>query len=232
MAKSKVEVPRLTQDELSQSLPQNYVYHSAAMIGIARRSYYEPDDREPPKNGITTIIMSVIALEGFMNELIHDAKTYIIASESRGRPVHENLKRYVTIMTIMDEKISIESKFLVASEILGGKIYEKGKPLYQNFHLLISLRNALVHTKPDGFTYTDEGEFKSNNDKLLKFLYGRKLIDRRDIPLGFTVGNKDIAKWAFNTAANMVRSIIEMCTRSDLRMMWEDDYLDEWQPIK
>jgi hypothetical protein len=107
-----------------------------------------------------------------------------------------------------DAHVSLKDKYFMAYWILCDKKLNRGAKLYQDFSLLIDIRNALVHLKPDKVSV------KNKIDKILKSLDNRKLLSKAFIPAYksgkrahwvFYISNSNVAEWACNTAASMIQ---------------------------
>ena len=84
---------------------------------------------------------------------------------------------------------------------------------YQDFADLIATRNALIHYKVlDKITFAEDGSAFMAEPKILKRLESKGILS--DIPAGLNVawiervGTPATARWACETAAAMVQSII------------------------
>jgi hypothetical protein len=92
-------------------------------------------------------MFSVVALEAFLNEA-----TELALDFSRHTPNSE--PHVVSVFAEFMEdaersRASLESKLILGNWILAGKRVEKGVQPHQDFSLLMSLRNDLVHFKPN-----------------------------------------------------------------------------------
>jgi hypothetical protein len=90
-----------------------------------------------------------------------------------------------------------------------------GELPYQDFALLISIRNALVHKKPEKFHYptdyeSSETEFEPH--KFIKRLAERKVIElppKTELPRWYAYIHKpEVARWSYNVAVQTVELII------------------------
>jgi hypothetical protein len=106
-----------------------------------------------------------------------------------------------------DAHTSLKDKYFLAHWLLCDKKLSRGTNLYQDFSLLIDIRNALVHLKPDKVSV------KNKIDNILKRLDDRNLLSKGLIPpyksdkrttWVFYISNSNAAKWACNTAVSMI----------------------------
>ena len=122
-------------------------------------------------------------------------------------------------------------KFLLAKVIFTGQAYDKGKPPYQDFKLLMDLRNDIVHLKP---TVNPKGEWSVQPPKSVKSLVSKGVLgksDTNDKSWFRLIGKPDAARWAYNATAEMVQSILKIVPegsfKRDLAIYGKD-----FQPIK
>lgn len=140
----------------------------------------------------STIVMSVAGLEAYINELFADYQ-------------HHYPKEYHTLIEEIWETIeeqSILEKYRIALALKGEKL-EAGGKLYQNTNILIKMRNALIHFKPE---WEDE---KKAHQKIDKDIAGRFkpspfLLNKR---LSFPQNcmSYSCAKWAVISSIEFVK---------------------------
>ena len=208
------------------------VYFSCEMAKIALRAFLEPDLEEPPRKGITTIVLSVEALHGTINEIIHDANLFIRGNQRMHIPVSDGIAHFVNVLHELGDNVPLETKLMLASELVGRSSYIRGKNPFNDLDFLIRIKSALIHARPDGFVYTDNVALGTNHDRLIRILLERNLIDDGENPFTSVVANKRISKWAFNTVCAMVRSIIEMFADAGMRATLEQKYLGTYTLIE
>ncbi|HEU5092351.1 MAG TPA: hypothetical protein VFT30_06675 [Nitrospira sp.] len=204
------------------------IYFSCEIARIAMRAYLEPDLEAPPRKGITTIVLSVESLHGTMNEIIHDANIFVKGNRDLNIPVHDGIIHYVNVLHELGDNVSLETKILLASELVGGSSYVRGKNPFNDLDFLIRIRSALIHARPDGFVYTDNVALSTNHDRLIRLLLERHLIDDGQNPFTSVVANKRISQWAFNTVSAMARSIVEIFSSAGMRATLEQRYLETY----
>jgi len=158
-------------------------------------------EMEIQPDAVTSVILSVAALEGFINELTEYSRWQNPEWGKWG--------------SILDEAEQIHSpiklKYLLTAYGLG-KSFDKGAPPYQDFELLIDLRNALVHPKQE--TRLKDNTFKTSKrmQKVLERVLGGAIYNTRfqhHQPGYNEICSTPIAKWACNTASKMIHAILE-----------------------
>ena len=119
---------------------------------------------------LTSIVFSVISLEAFLNEareVAHDIK------ENPSEP--EVVTAFSRLMEDAD-RLSLESKFILSNWLLTGKRADTGRPPYQDFSLLVNLRNALVHFDPNEPWNTFEEAAALRQKKIITSLESKNIL--------------------------------------------------------
>ncbi len=108
-----------------------------------------------------------------------------------------------TLQELGNSKESTKLKYILSKLIISGSTYDKGKIPYQDFDLLIKLRNNIIHCKPV--------ELTKEPPKFLTDLQSRKLVGEFiagvDSSWLSQVCTRQTARWACNTASNMILDI-------------------------
>lgn len=175
-----------------------------------------PDSRE----ALVSVVFSVAAMESFMNEI---GELAIRNPLSKLQVEPESVTTFGKVMkAIEDSNGQLGLKIIMASAVFRAKLFDKGANPYQDFMLLLELRNALVHKKPFeefGKFGNEKGELEIRKHPLiLKFRSKNILANFGDgIIADFTdwFSTRAVAKWSYNTAANMVQLIIDMVPDSE-----------------
>jgi hypothetical protein len=90
------------------------------------------------------VVFSVTALEAFINESI--ALTNMIPTSER----QDIVTAYATAMKeLEDRRESLAVKYHIGIIVWSGSTWSEGLQPYQDFRLLVTLRNALLHMRPD-----------------------------------------------------------------------------------
>jgi hypothetical protein len=188
-------------------------FETAVLFGVAQDA--AKSITAPPRDGgqqaaLISVVFSVVALEAFLNEA-----TELALDFSRRTPNSE--PHVVSVFAEFMEdaersRASLESKLILGNWILAGKRVERGIPPYQDFSLLMSLRNDLVHFKPNESVDTTA---TPERIKRLFDRFGSKniLADNVEpkLPQSWIVliQTKAVAEWSCRTAANMVLDFVE-----------------------
>lgn len=178
-----------------------------AKAAFERTATAESENTPGQNDAIVAILFSAATLEAWIAEI------GILASS----PTFSELSSQISacadlIAEIEDSRGSIRLKYLLAKNILTGKSYNKGESPYQEFRLLFSVRDALVHMKPERIAEKATSE-KSRTDKLVRALASKglciaKIPDTKSSWLS-KISTRAVARWSCNVAVDMVDSICD-----------------------
>ncbi|MDK8465898.1 hypothetical protein [Marinobacter sp. SS13-12] len=177
------------------------------LIDIAKSSLENSENS--PHDSLITIMFSSAALEVFINE------SYEIVHYLKGN--HEDLIKYAEMMKRMvKNRKSIECKYHSALLHLTGSSEHKGKQPYQNFKVLVSIRNFVLHNKPDTYVtqhqikYSPKSRGKDEHPKFVQHLVAAKVIKTNDFNCNSIdlLLRKSVALWAFTTVEAMIENLI------------------------
>jgi hypothetical protein len=155
-------------------------------------------------NALVSVAFSIITLEAFLNETIEIARN--AASLGTSNPI---VSLFVHVMNAM-ERSSLEDKFGAASVLLEGKPVDFGAAPYQDLSLLVSLRNELVHFKPNP-RITYRPNYQPVREKLLKQLKSKNILaEEVQYAEGwlFHVSTRALAEWACKTAGSVIEDFM------------------------
>jgi len=178
---------------------------------LARKAYER--SKSDASESVITLVLSAIGIESFINEMTEFASN---SSFTENEPIE--IKVLGALLSDLEkEKAQVGAKIQLAYYILTRQQLKVGELPYQDFALLISIRNALVHKKPEKFHYpTDiespEPEFEQH--KFIKRLSERKVIElpsKTETPQWYAYIHKpEVARWSYNVAVQMVKLIIDI----------------------
>lgn len=212
-------------------------YSSGHLFSIAKQAYErtigDKSDREPgKKDALIAVVFAASSLEAFINELAD------LATAELSQPHSESAKVFASLMDeVENSRGSIRLKFMLAKFVLSGSTYRKDEQLFQDFNNLFMVRNALVHLKPEEeFNITLDGHFiRVKEPKVLKAL-PKNILAKYEKKTAANwksmISTQAAAKWACNTAARMVRSIIDVIPESLFKKFADLQYSNTFQPIK
>ena len=184
---------------------QNVTYfYTGQIFSIAKEAYNKSISQsqlnKSSDDALVSIIFAVLTLESVMSQVINTAKFFTEMSPK--------IDMFADFLKELDDaRVSLKDKYFLAHWLLCEKKLNRDTKLYQDFSLLVDIRNALVHLKPDKVSV------KNKIDNLLKRLNDRKLLSKGFVPAYksgmrahwvFYISNSNVAKWACNTAASMI----------------------------
>ena len=197
-----------------------YFLHSGILFGQARAAYERmvnvPSDLSfDRREAFAAVLFAAAALEAWIAELeLHASEGWLALGTSGALAAWSYVMR-----ELEPTRASIRVKFSLAKAILSGTPYDKGTRPYQDFHLLLSIRDALVHMKPERVS-EGPADDQSHTEKLLRALESRGLCGPEEAGTKSSwlprIATRAIARWACNVAADMVRSVAE-CLGSQIR---------------
>jgi hypothetical protein len=183
--------------------------------GISTPSGHAQHNRE----ALASIVLAAISSESFINEL---AEAAVLAPEP---PAH--LKALGTMLAEAEKsRVSVESKYHLAKFVLTGEPFDKGASPYQEFALLIDLRNRLLHSKPleAKLVRNDEGEFVWTEPPLMRRLQSARIVhvdntlkeaakrNNADVLIAdmlHQVSSQGVALWACRAVSAIVNNLLD-----------------------
>jgi hypothetical protein len=169
----------------------------------------------PPRQGgqrsaLISIVFSVIALESFVNEMTEQAQNM-----SPTQPAE--VSTFAQMMgDADDDHASIDFRVRLAHWIMTGKMMDRGSQPYQDFALLIWLRNDLVHTRPNKLFAYGKTTMEEVHGRLLnRFRDKNILADEYSASWTHLVRTKALAEWSARTVAAVVNEICSGTSQSD-----------------
>ena len=190
-----------------------YFINSGILFKQAKKAYQRTkdapsDDAANQDDALVSILLAAAGLEAWIAEIALWARTILgqIGASVQLRALGDALE------ALESERASVKAKFCLARKLLTGTDYDKGALPFQDFSLLLSLRNNLVHMKPEEVPRTMEDE-RRGTEKLVAELSRRAACVPREphvkSPWISRIATRSVAKWACNTAAHMTHSISE-----------------------
>jgi hypothetical protein len=193
---------------------------------IAKQAYHRVSSQVENKShndALVAVLFSTATLESYMSQAVFFAQMW-----SNRHPKIKVFAQFMGELESRDAGSSLKTKYYMAHWIICGTPLDRGKLTYQDFDLLVDMRNALMHLKPDKYN-------SQKIRKILSRLKNRKLIPDNlvpnynpNIPEQRTVwvhyvSTATIAKWACNTAAEMIQEFWKNAPEEEIRQFFRID---------
>jgi hypothetical protein len=171
----------------------------------AARNISAESRQEGQSAALVSVVFAVVSLEAFLNEANEVAQdVQLVKSEP------EAVAAFAQLME-ESERLPLETKFKLCTWLLTGKRADIGKQPYQDFLLLVGLRNALVHFKPNYPWNTFEEAENLRQKEIVKRLESKNILALKVFGRGSwtsPIQTKAVAVWACSTAAGMVNGFV------------------------
>lgn len=176
-------------------------FTTAKLIVLTRNACERSDDLE--YESIVAIILAAAAIESYFNESIGFAQM-IVKKESE----KEKVETVASILNVL-ERAPTTAKIEMAHFVFTGKRLDKSQAPFMHYALLRTIRNHLVHKKPEIFETVASKETEPH--RFVKALADRGVIELP--PPGFAplwekyVCVPQVAAWAHDVAVDMIKFI-------------------------
>jgi|GEM_PF-3799684 len=183
------------------------ILYSGSILALARKALER--SKTDHDEAVVCLILSAASVEGFLNEAIE------LAAAQRGEPTCSIGK----IGAELDEEHGkTSSKLRLMHYLFVGKRLDEGSQPYQDFALLVSIRNAIMHLRPDKVHWDPEKEpgreFDLKPHALVERLIKRKVVlppPKQFAPfLQQCIRHPAVGLWGHNTAVRMRKFIAGM----------------------
>lgn len=181
-----------------------------------------PNSSEPGRGeAINSIIFSATALEAFINE-----RSEWAAQMCDFAPQPDAVVAFANVMQDAEKaRASIQSKYQLARWVLTGQAYDQGANPYQDFAVLVDLRNSLLHLKPwPAVMKKLAGKnvlLAQNYDALESIIGGWTLL----------LHTREMATWAAHSAIQFIAEFLSSVQQPSARTVLpsKDDYFSDEQ---
>ena len=182
------------------------------LLVVARRGCERSKD--VGQEAIVAIVFSALAVEGFVNHLA------TLTSGPLAERSGEELRAFAGIMgDLEDQRVGVETKIQMAYYVLTREVLDRGALPYQDFSLLVDLRNGLVHSRPERIDWPPRTDW--NPHRLVQRLVDRKVIPKPSSgqapQFQAVVCCHEVACWAYNLALTMMNFLIEALPAGDFK---------------
>lgn len=197
----------MTED--GHSAPNSHVAHSGHIFMLARKSYERAVEADKYES-LSSILLSAIGLESFINELEHRLQAERFTQEQ------ERLRDLAyTLSALEQRRAGIVQKIDAIRYFLTGEKPDWGAQPYQDLRFLSGLRNELVHRKPESFVFAmDDPDRTYEPHRYVQYLVERGVIDapHPQSPPQWSayVVRPETAGWAYNTVVEIISNLVSI----------------------
>ena len=182
-----------------------YIFYSSSLLQIAERAADKADD--DPDQCRIAIVFAAVGLEAFVNECID----YLQEPKLNDDRALDLMRAVAAAGDLTARNATLANKIQLLSAGLVGRVFDRGKQPYQDFELLIAIRNALLHQRMERMPGEDVPDVQPS--KLVERVRARGLVN---IPAGAQLSilgiasTPTVARWAVLASIAMVEAVSEL----------------------
>jgi hypothetical protein len=198
---------RYQGEAISMAKKVSWVFDAGMLFNVAcdHAQLIEASPREGNQKGaLVSIVFSLLTLEAFLNELAEFAYDTDVSKPEAIDALADFL------IDAERSNASLETKLAVGNWILTGARFKRGEQPFQDFALLVRLRNDLVHFKANARFENGVPTGRMHANLLDKFRDKKILAENlKDDELSWSrlVQTKAVAEWSCKTVARMVTDL-------------------------
>jgi hypothetical protein len=186
---------------------------------------------------LVSIVFSAAACEAFISELAEFAG--IAANEHEGR-IPPEPGSVLMFKALYDEveasKGSLKSKYILGFGLFSERPINKGVAPYQDFALLLDLRNSLVHIKLDKIMLDDTKTALMKYPPIVEKLRSRGVLAPLPGPNVMiswvsVVSTPATARWCVRSAASVIVGLISVIPEGRVKHAMDLFYLEEFNTL-
>jgi len=158
-------------------------------------------------------ILVAASLEAFINEFCREKIDEVRSNDGEAYWLKG-------LEEIIDRKIEVRLKWQLVPQLLWQKAFDESKAPWQDFNVLINMRNSLLHYKME---YLPSGKVPKYLGHIQQLLTSktqntdrpRTFIERIESSETWVdrICSLDVAKWAFNTGVSMIEEFLDLADR-------------------
>ncbi len=204
---------------------------SGVLFLIAGNAYKRSNSNVPGEyDAIVAIVFWAMYLEAFINEKISHAMNMLLnnAQDPEGSLGKELCTFAHLGKWAYDQKARTATKYHAAKLAFTGRPYKEGARPFQDLGHLIDLRNMLVHMRIEKILAGPNGTLVVTHPSVTNHLENLKVIDALppDAPAQSFLGRINtplVARWAYDTATEMVQDVVKDITNPIARAVLQVD---------
>ena len=139
--------------------------------------------------------------------------------------LEDSILKKITDIESRRENGSLMKKYLELHALCkDGEKADKGANPYQDFSLLVSIRNDIVHTKGERLSIFNETPDINGYPTFIKTLSQKKIIetDKKFSSWLNLIENKKFAEWSLETAKGIIENAINMLPETKLSGLFKE----------
>ena len=188
---------------MENPMQEGYLSSAGSLFATAERAYVRAIQQaihptEAQDHSLTSVLLACATLESYINETLMLIPKYARSSRNPKRA-----EEFAEILReVESSRGSTRLKYLMGLAMLTGHPFDQGKAPYQDFELLFSIRDELMHGKLQTLS--------SDPHPLVRKLRSKGICaEDNGVKQSWhgIVFTPDAARWAYNTAANMINAI-------------------------
>ena len=219
--------------------------NSGCLLGMAKQAYERAklaakhDRSHESLDPLISIVFGAAAGEAFINE-IGELAAQPAGSFPGFGPEPEGVQNVARLLSeVEDARGTTNLKFLLAKLALSGQPFDRGTNPYQDFAILIELRNSLMHLKFDRIESLNINEVRIHHPPVISKLRSKSVLAQFDSGENtaaswlLKVSTPAVARWSCNATAAIVKDIVESIPASELRQKADLFYyqFDAFSPV-
>jgi len=191
-----------------------YTKNTPNLLAMTKRAAEESKTYQP--GAVIAVVLAAMGVESFINDILAEVSWH----ENQGSldafsPVKELAAAKI------DEMLSVLDKIRLIGGTLTGQPYDLGRLPFQDLHLLLAIRNDLVHSHPEELQVVDaltlEGKRTHHQEEphpLVVRLVNRHIVQSPPpnvlTSLLAVLHHPRVGAWAYNTAVSVNSQLIQL----------------------
>lgn len=182
--------------------------------------------------GVVCALLCATSLEAFIHDFMgwyKFVKTNPMSYGENSYPVHNYLKEeeekiLANIISAEKNKESVVDKFRYFAN------WDKSERTYQDFKMLINIRNSIAHLKAEELTHN--GDFINGYPKFLNDFFQKRIIEKPEDFLSWIeiIETQEFCLWCQNSAYKMISKTVEVLpdtnTKKHFRSIIDDVFFN------
>lgn len=199
---------------------------SSNLCTVAQEAAFNANVKK--RDVLVAVVFSVMWFESFVNEAVESLEVL----HSNGSPLPARLKMLAAVFADAPERMPLSRKVQLISTLLTNRRLTNACVPFQEFLLLLKLRNGLVHMRLGRITKkkTGDGFAPRDGKSLTNALRERGFLTEAGEWLGMgwrdATFNPDVGAWAFQTSIEMATVVAEMFPKGKFRRWTEERILN------